>query len=265
MHELNLQKELDTQTKKKEKLDLDDVPETKALYFQEFLLTKSVGRVVKIIENNIMLDETVAYPTSGGQLHDVGTINSEEMINVFKQGNVIVHVMKNPPETFKEGDVITVQVDYKRRRQLAQHHTATHIINYAARKVLGNHINQAGARKTVEKATIDITHYKALTDKELEEIEETANHVIKQGLPIKKSFYLRDEAEKLFGMDIYQGGVVPGNMLRIVNIEGTDVECCGGTYLDNTSQAEQVKLVKSTKISDSIVRITFTAGPKAES
>lgn len=265
LHDRQENKQHDTQTKKEVQLDLTGIPETNGLYFQEFLLTKSTGKVLKIIDKYVILDETVAYPTSGGQLHDIGAINGVEMVDVFKQGNIIVHVMKEKPQHFEEGDHVTVSVDFERRKQLAQHHTATHIINYASRKVLGRHINQAGARKTPEKATIDITHYTALTDEEMKKIEDEANHIIKSGIPIVKKFYPRDEAEKMFGMDIYQGGVVPGKMLRIVDIKGVDVECCGGTHLDNTSQAEEIKLLKSTKISDGIVRITFTAGKAAKS
>ncbi|MBI3033060.1 alanine--tRNA ligase [Candidatus Woesearchaeota archaeon] len=265
LHEKDEKKQHDAQTKKDIHLDLQGIPETKCLYFQEFLLTKSTGKVLKIIDTYVILDESVAYPTSGGQLHDIGIINGEEMVDVFKQGNVMIHVMKEKPHGFKAGDVVTISVDFNRRKQLAQHHTSTHIINYASRKVLGKHINQAGARKTPEKATIDITHYQALTDEEMKKIEQEANHIIKAGIPIVKKFYPRDEAEKLFGMEIYQGGVVPGKMLRIVDIKGIDVECCGGTHLDNTAQAEEIKLLKSTKISDGVVRITFTAGKAAQS
>ena len=146
---------------------------------------------------------------------------------------------------------------------MAQHHTSTHIIGAAARKVLGKHINQAGAKKTKEKGTLDITHYQSLTDEEVKSIEKEANNIVKSSTPVIKKFYPRTEAEKKFGMAIYQGGAVPGKRLRIVEIPGIDVQACGGTHLDNTSEAGTIKLIKSTKISDSIVRLEFTAGAAA--
>ena len=135
--------------------------------------------------------------------------------------------------------------------------------NAASRIVLGKHINQAGAKKTVEKAHIDLTHFSSLTDEELKNIENEANKIIKKSVPIHKSFMLRDEAEKKYGFAIYQGGVPIGEKLRIVDIQGIDVEACGGTHLDNTKEAERIKILKSSKISDSIVRIEFVAGKKA--
>ena len=73
----------------------------------------------------------------------------------------------------------------------------------------------------------------------------------------------RNIAEKKFGFAIYQGPAVPGKLLRIVNIKNTDVECCGGTHLDNTSEAMKIKILKATKISDSIIRLEFVAGKRA--
>ena len=260
MHEKHGQEH---ETKREEKLDLENLQETEALYYDDPFKTESKGKVLKIIGSNIILDKTVAYPTSGGQLHDIGKINDDELIDVFKQGNIIVHVLKEKPK-FKIGDAVTVKIDKERREQLAQHHTATHIVGTAARKVLGNHINQAGAKKTKEKATLDITHYQSLSDEEIKKIENESNKIVNSRTEIIKKFYPRTEAEKKFGMNIYQGGAVPGKKLRIVQIKGLDVQACGGTHLNNTSEAGKIKILKSTKISDSIVRIEFTAGKAAE-
>jgi len=257
--ELHEKKEQIHATKKEEKLDLNGIPATEALYFDDYLRTDNEAKVLKIIDNNVVLDKTVAYPTSGGQLHDIGTLNGQQITDVFKQGNVIVHVLKEKP-AFKAGDNVRVEVDQSRRKQLAQHHTATHIINAAARKVLGSHINQAGAKKTEEKASLDITHYENISEDELERIEKEANAIVKKKIPVRKFFLQRNEAEKKYGMGIYQGGAVPGRKLRIVEIIGTDVECCGGTHLNNTSEAGEIKILKSSKIQDGVVRLTFTAG-----
>ncbi|MDP3765029.1 MAG: alanine--tRNA ligase-related protein, partial [Nanoarchaeota archaeon] len=239
------------------------VPDTKALYFEDYRKNKFKAKVVKVIDNKIILDQTYFYPTSGGQMHDTGNIAGDEIIDVFKQGGIIVHVTKEKPK-LKENQEIDCEIDLERRLQLAKHHTSTHIINAAARKVLGNHINQAGAKKDIDKATIDLTHYQSITDEELQNIEEEANKLVKKSLHVHSSFLPRTEAEQTYGMGIYQGGAVPGKLLRIINIDGVDVEACGGTHLKNTNEAGEIKILKATKISDGIVRLYFTAGEAAK-
>nr|MDO8112315.1 alanine--tRNA ligase [Candidatus Sigynarchaeota archaeon] len=251
-------------TKRQINVDLTGIPDTQALYYDDYAKLESKGKVVKIIGKNVILDKTITYPTSGGQLHDIGMINGEKFSDAFKEGGVIVHVMDALPK-FKEGDAVTVKVDKAVRSQLSQHHTATHVINAAARIVLGSHINQAGAKKTMEKAHLDITHYDSLSKEEEKAIEKEANHIVKENISVKSSFLPRSKAEQQYGMAIYQGGAVPGKNIRIVEIGNRlDVEACGGTHLHSTGEIGTIKVIKSTKIQDGIVRIEFTAGPAAE-
>lgn len=250
-------------THREEKLDLQNVPETHALYFKDYSIHSFKARIEKVIGQYVILENTYFYPTSGGQLHDLGTIQGERVVDVFKQGNVIVHVLSEP-HTFIHGEEVVCEIDWLRRKQLAIHHTATHIVNAACRRVLGNHINQASAKKDVDKAHLDITHYQALTEEDLEKIEAEANRVVKENIALHCRFISRDEAEKKFGMNIYQGGVVPGKQLRIVEIPEVDVEACGGTHLHTTKEVGEIKIVKSTKVQDGIVRIVFTAGDAAK-
>jgi len=260
--ELHEKQEQEHATRREEKLNLENVPETKAMYYHDYTKNRFRAKIIKIIGNKVILNETYFYPTSGGQLHDVGKINDEEVVDVFKQGGVIVHVLKEKPK-LKENQEVECEIDLQRRLQLAKHHTSTHIINAAARKVLGSHINQAGAKKDVDYATIDLTHYQSITDEEIEKIEKEANRLVKAGIQVQSSFIPRTEAEQTYGMGIYQGGAVPGKLLRIVNIPNIDVEACGGTHLKNTSEAGEIKILKATKISDGIVRLYFTAGEAA--
>ena len=257
--ELHEKKETGLETEKKEKLELEGVPETNAGYFDDYKKTEFKGKVLKIINKNVILDSTLFYPTSGGQLHDSGTLAGQQVVDIFKQGGVIVHLLKEKPG-FAEGQEVEGKIDIGVRTQLAQHHTATHIVNEAARRVLGNHVNQAGAKKTLEKAHLDITHYASLTDEEMQKIEEEAMKIVAEGHDVDTSFMPREEAEKKYGMRIYQGGAVPGKSIRIVAIEGVDVEACGGTHLHNTNEVGIIKLTKSTKVQDGIVRIEFVAG-----
>lgn len=250
-------------TKKGFEIDFGPLPATKALYFSNHKRKENIAKVFAIKENYVVLDETVAYPTSGGQLHDIGTINEEEFNDVFKHGHLIVHKMKHQP-SFRVGQQVKVSIDLERRMRLAKHHTATHVVNEAARRVLGNHVNQASAFKDVDKAHLDVTHYESISDDQLDDIEKTANDIVKKSAPVEKSFMPRSEAEKRHGVGIYQGGAVPGKELRIVNIKGIDVEACGGTHLDNTKEIGKIIIMSSERIQDNISRITFASDEAAK-
>lgn len=258
------EKEQEHATQREDKVPIGNIPITKALYFDDYEKSKFKAKVLEIIDKKyVVLDETAFYPTSGGQLADRGTLNGCSVVDVFKQGPYVVHVLGEPAK-FSAGDVVDGEVDFSRRLQLAQHHTSTHIVNAAARVVLGQHCNQAGAKKDVDKAHIDITHYELPTEEQLERIEIESNKIVKKGIKTELSFMPREQAEKTYGTLIYQGGVAPGKMLRIVNIPGVDVEACGGTHLKNTLEAGKIKILKAQKVKDGIVRIVFAAGKASE-
>jgi len=245
-------------------VDLTGVPATKVRYFEDYKRTTFSAKVIKSIDKFVILDETFFYATGGGQLHDTGTINGKKVVQILKQGIVVLHEL-DVPSPFHKDEVVKCLIDWDRRLQLSQHHTAAHIVNAAARQVLGPHINQASAYKDIDKGRLDITHYQALTDAEVKQIEDAANTIVAKAIPLHKEFMSRDAAEKAFGMGIYQGGVPPGKELRIVEIPGVDVECCGGSHLDNTRETGMIKIIKSSKISDGIVRLEYTAGKAAVS
>ncbi|MEM2121502.1 MAG: alanine--tRNA ligase [Candidatus Woesearchaeota archaeon] len=254
-----------TKTFKEEMISFKTDKRTELLYYDDYKLVSFEAKVLEIKKENdkfyVILDKTAFYPTSGGQMHDLGFINKIRVVDVFKQNNLVVHVLESV--NFKEGDIVKGEIDFNIRKQLTQHHTSAHIVNGSARAVLGNHVWQAGASKTLERARLDITHYEQLSDEEVKRIEELSNEIIRRDLPVKKYLMLRNEAEEKFGFRIYQGGAVPGKELRIVEIPNFDVEACGGTHLDRTSEAEFIKIIKTSKIQDGIVRIEFVAGENA--
>ncbi|MHA1731013.1 MAG: alanine--tRNA ligase [Promethearchaeota archaeon] len=251
------------QTRREGVPEFNEHPDTEALYFDDYTLLENSATVLEVRGPFVVLDRTVAYPTSGGQLHDLGEIDGVPFVDVFKSGNLIVHQLGSDAP-FAAGDEVTVTIDGSRRKQLAQHHTATHIINAAARDILGNHINQAGAKKTEKRATLDITHYANVSAGELARIEARANEIVEADFPVNSAFLSRREAEKRYGMRIYQGGAVPGNKIRVVEIPGVDVEACGGTHLHSTGEVGRIRVVDSKNVQDGIVRLRFTAGRALE-
>ena len=220
--------------------------------------------------NIVILDKSSFYPTSGGQANDVGTLVIEgetyKVVNCEKVGKCVLHILDKPlPKediSHYKGLDITGQVDEVRRIQLRNHHTATHIMFAACRKVLGPHIWQAGAKKTIEQAHLDITHYTSISKEEESQIENEANRIILKAKKINKGFMDKAQAELQFGFRLYQGGIVPGNKLRVVNIEETDVEACCGTHCDNTSEVGWIKLLRTTRIADGTVRLYYVAGER---
>lgn len=250
-------------TEQEVEVNVEGIPETESLYYYDYTKTSNTAKVLKISDHKVIVDKSVAYPTSGGQLHDIGNINGQEFENVLKVNNHVVHILKEEPQ-FKEGDEVEVKVNEEWRRQLSQHHTATHIVNAAAREILGSHVNQAGAKKTRERSHLDITHYENLSRDEIKRIEERANEIVDAAIDLNLKFMPRSEAEREYGMSIYQGGAVPGKSIRIVEVPGIDVEACGGTHLNNTSETGKIKILKSQKIQDGVVRLVYTAGKATE-
>ena len=141
-----------------------------------------------------------------------------------------------------------------------RHHTATHIVNGVCRRILGNHIYQTGANKSADSARLDITHYADLTKEQLDRIEKEANKAVLDALKISSKFVERNQAEKRYGFRLYQGGAVPGREIRVVNIDGLDVEACGGTHCKNTSEVGMIRILGARRIQDGVVRMEFAAG-----
>ncbi len=249
------------QTKKEIQLNLKGVADTKKLYYDG--IEEFKAKVLKVIDGRyVILDRTAFYPTGGGQLCDEGTLKDSKVISVFRQSNVIIHEVAS--HDFKVGDTISGKVNKDTRKSLKQHHTATHLINGAARSVLGEHIWQAGSQVTSQKARLDITHYASLSEEELKKIENKANEAIKKAIRVEKLILPKDKAEKKYGFRLYQGGAVPGAELRVIKIGDFDVEACGGLHADNTKEVEKIKIVNSKRIQDGVIRLEYVAGRYAE-
>ncbi|MHA1801210.1 MAG: alanine--tRNA ligase [Candidatus Heimdallarchaeaceae archaeon] len=261
------QKKKQKGTRDKSDIKLKKEFKTESIYYENVYESKFTAEILEIInEQYLILDKTMFYPTGGGQIHDTGIIQFEDkkyyVIDVVKNGSAILHKLKEKCE-LKKGISVTGEIDAKRRMAIMRHHTAVHVVNHAAQEVLGKHIWQAGADKTEKKARLDITHYQSVSNEELQEIESIANRIIFEKREISKLDLDRDEAEKEFGFRIYQGGVVPGKTLHIVSIDKWDIEACGGTHLDNTSDIGIIKLTGSERIQDGIVRLDILAGEPA--
>jgi alanyl-tRNA synthetase len=239
------------------------LPETRMLYYEDAYLREFEAKSLRVLENKyVVLEKTAFYPEGGGQPADLGHLRFDktrsEVVDVQKIGNVIVHVIKGSVP--KEGEKVFGSIDWERRKSLMKHHTGTHVLMGATRRVLGEHVWQAGAQKDVEKTRLDFSHFRRLTLEEIHEIERLANQAIAQNIPIETAWMLREEAERLYGFRLYQGGVVPGRKIRVVKSGDWEVEACGGTHLKNTGELGFIKIVHTERIQDGVERIIFSVG-----
>ncbi len=241
-----------------------ELPPTKVLYHLDPYTLDFEGEVLWTHGNWLVLANTYFYPTGGGQITDTGTIGGIAIEEVVRSGPWVLH---RAPEgttfSFAKGAKVPCKIHAPRRRQLMQHHTATHILNGTMRRLLGSHAWQAGAYKGMDEARLDVTHYQNLSPAELRKIERLANEIVREDRPVKSYFLPRTEAEGRFGFSIYQGGAVPGKELRIIEVTDFDVEACGGTHCTHTSETGFIKIISAERIQDGMVRLHFAAGDRA--
>ncbi|MGQ4834094.1 MAG: alanine--tRNA ligase [Candidatus Asgardarchaeia archaeon] len=244
---------------------IEELPPTKQLYYEDAYIKEFDAKVLRIFERNgkkyVVLDQTAFYPEGGGQPADVGLINASSVIDTQKVGQVIFHIMNDI--SFKEGDIVHGKIDWSRRSQLMRNHTATHILLGAARKILGRHVWQWGSQLDPKISRLDITHYQTLSLDEIEKIERLVNQVIMENRKVITKFMDRRKAEDTYGFRLYQGGIVPGKIIRILEVEDWDVEACGGTHVRNTGDIGVFRIVRVKRIQDGVVRIEYAVGTSA--
>lgn len=244
-----------------EEFDLTGIPETDLLFYKDDPV-KFDAKVLKVIKGKfVILDMTSFYARGGGQEPDHGKIGGQDVVDVTKHANVVLHEIKGTAP--KEGSTIPCEIDPIRRISITKHHTSTHVVNSSARKVLGSWVWQHSAFKDKDYGRIDITHHSGLTDEEVRKIEGFANGIIQKNYPVTIQEYERGQAEQQFGFRIYQGGVVPVKAVRIVRIEDFDVEACGGTHVKRTGELGLIKITKSERIQDGVIRLEFVSGQAA--
>lgn len=253
---------------KEEAKEIPKIPplkDTIALYYEDPYMAEFEAKIIAVVEPKwIILDKTAFYPEGGGQVYDTGYLIVEDrklrVINVQKFDNVILHEIEGNVSNDLQGKEVKGIIDYERRKNIMRHHTATHILLYSIRKILGDHIWQAGVRKEEDKARLDVTHYKRISKEEVNRIEDLANEIVLSKLPVRTRFMDRKEAEEKYGFSLYQGGVMGGKIIRVVSIENLDHQACGGTHVKDTSEVGLIKIIKTERIQDGVERFIFTAG-----
>lgn len=232
---------------------------TELLYLKDSYLKECDARVIEVHDGKyIVLDTTVFYPQGGGQPYDTGvlTCNGQEykVIFVKKIGEHVSHEVDTPG--LNVGDTVHGIIDWERRYLLMRIHTAMHVLSSVFHKETGALIS--GNQIDPEKSRIDFT----LENFDREKIQQYANHaneLIKQNKQTKVSFMKREEAMKIPGMVKLAGALPPNiDVLRIVEIEGIDIQADGGTHVKNTSEIGEIVILSFENKGKSNRRVYFT-------
>lgn len=213
----------------------------------------------------LVLKETPFYAESGGQVGDEGQLAiGGQQLAVFdtkKENDLIIHFAENIPADLS-GEVIA-KVDAQRRKKIALHHSATHLLHAALRKVLGTHVTQKGSLVNDEHLRFDFSHFAKVTDEEITKVEELVNEKIRENVPVVIKEMPKDEALKLGAMALF--GEKYGDMVRVVIIDpGYSVELCGGTHVGATGELGLFKITNESAVAAGVRRVEAVAGKEAE-
>lgn len=217
-------------------------------------------------EAGVILDVTPFYAEGGGQEGDIGSLKSDmgsaTVIDTKKlpDGTVynIVHVTEGSLHT---GDAVEITVDMTNKLASARNHTATHLLQAALKRVVGDHINQAGSFVNADHLRFDFSSFEPITDEQLAEVEAMVNAEILTGQDVNISFMKQDEAKEMGAMALF--GEKYGDIVRVVTVPGFSMELCGGSHVKNVGQIGMFKIVSETGVAAGVRRIEALTGKAA--
>jgi len=211
----------------------------------------------------IILDKSVFYPESGGQVGDTGELvkgkNVFSVSDTKKIDKAVLHIGKVKAGSFKKNDFVAAKVNCERRLSIARNHTATHLLQAALRKVLGGHIQQQGSLVAEDRLRFDFTHFKALTAEQINRVEEIVNGIIMNNEKLSTIEMPLAKAHKTGALAFF--GEKYESKVRVVSIADVSKELCGGTHLESTGQIGLFKIIQEGSVASGIRRIeAVTAG-----
>ena len=208
----------------------------------------------------VVLTKTPFYAEMGGEIGDTGILGNVRVLDTKKENNLPVHLCAELPEGIDGTLVATVDTD--RRQAIACNHSATHIIHYALRQVLGEHVEQKGSYVTAESLRFDFSHFQKVTPEQLREAEILANKIIRQDLALEESRHTPIEEAKAMGaMALF--GEKYGDDVRVIKF-GPSVELCGGCHVASTGKIGALRIVMETSVAAGIRRIEAVTAEKAD-
>lgn len=241
---------------------------------------RAEGKVISILKDGdlvdsacegeqveIILDQSPFYSESGGQVGDTGWMRNDtlsiKIVDTIKYpANLIIHKGEIIEGVISVGNTVEEMVDEKRRKNIAQNHTATHLLQAALREILGEHVKQAGSHVGPERMRFDFTHFAQIPPERLQEIEMLVNLNIQKNLPVTTKIMPRDEAFKQNAIALFEERY--GDNVRVITIgDGLSRELCGGTHVTATGDIGVFLLASEGAVASGIRRIEAFTGESA--
>ena len=264
---LEHQKEMGRQANKQELGDWNIIREgdTEFVGYDELTCETQVLRYRRVEQKGkalyqVVLSKTPFYAEMGGQVGDSGTLGTARIIDTKRENNLSVHLCAELPADI-EGTLVAT-VDVSRRQAIACNHTATHIVHYALRQVLGEHVEQKGSYVSPESLRFDFSHFQKVSAEELRQVEILANEMIRQDMPLEESRNTPiAKAKEMGAMALF--GEKYGDEVRVIKY-GPSAELCGGCHVGSTGKIGAVRIVVETSVAAGIRRIEAVTAAKAD-
>lgn len=254
-------------------IKLDDKTE-----FLGYQATEASGKIIAIFKNGqkvesvhagdeaiIILDKTPFYGESGGQIGDKGLLTTANVeftvLDSQKYGKSTGHIGKIVKGSLNVGDTVTAAIDVELRERIRRNHSATHLLQAALQRVLGNHVHQKGSLVNDNYLRFDFSHNQAITQEQIIEIENLVNRQIRRNLPVDIELMPIDEAKNKGAMALF--GEKYDDIVRVLTMGDFSIELCGGTHVDRTGDIGLFKIISESSIASGVRRIEATSGQNA--
>ena len=239
--------------------------ETEFVGYDELSCETKILRYRKVSQKGkefyqVVLSKTPFYAEMGGEVGDTGTLGNVRVLDTKRENNLPVHILTELPANL--GEALTATVDAERRQAIMCNHSATHILHYALREVLGKHVEQKGSLVTPDSLRFDFSHFQKVTPEELRKVEILANQLIRQDLHLEESRHTPiAEAKAMGAMALF--GEKYGDDVRVIKY-GPSVELCGGCHVSSTGRIGSVRILMETSIAAGVRRIEAVTAAKAD-
>ena len=244
--------------------------ETEFVGYDELSCETKILRYRKVSQKGkefyqVVLSKTPFYAEMGGEIGDTGYLQLDDLrftiVDTKRENGLPVHIMKELPR-IENQEPITATVDAERRQAIMCNHTATHIIHYCLRQVLGEHVEQKGSLVTADSLRFDFSHFQKVTPEELRQVEKMANRFIRANYPLEESRHTPiQKAKEMGAMALF--GEKYGDDVRVIKY-GNSIELCGGCHVSNTGRIGSVRIVMETSVAAGVRRIEAVTAAKAD-